>query len=52
MICCKIVANYTCESGNFSDLLNELGDFGDLFWDGQYLYYAETETDHISENKN
>lgn len=51
MICCKIVANYTCESGNFSDLLNELGDFGDLFWDGQYLYYAETETDHISENK-
>lgn len=45
MICCKIIADYSNEQGSFSKLCELLAKKGDFLWEGNVMYFADTELD-------
>ena len=51
MICCKITADFNNSNGSFVDALKKLGRYADLYWEDNYLFLAETETNFLNEKK-
>ena len=45
MICCKIIADYSNEQGSFSKLCELLAKKGDFLWEGNVMYFADTEAE-------
>lgn len=51
MICCKIISNFTERTVSLSKLLKTLGSLGWLIWDGQNIYFANTDSYEVGEVK-
>ena len=43
MICCKIITNFSAEPDKFGQLCEFLGKKGGWMWDGNDLFFADTE---------
>ena len=43
MICCKIIADYNGKTGSFSTLCSLLGKKGNWIWNGDAIFFADTE---------
>lgn len=43
MICCKIITDYNNSKASFSKLCELLSKKGDWFWDGDSIFFADTE---------
>ena len=42
MICCKIIANYKQVCLEFANIFKDLTQLGDVLWDNNYFYFANT----------
>lgn len=51
MICCKIISDFNNANGDFTGVLETLGKIADLYWNGNYLFLGETESNLLSEKK-
>lgn len=51
MICCKITADFNNANGSFKGVLDSLGKHADLYWENNYLFLGETDTDFLTEKK-
>ena len=51
MICCKIISDFNNKNGNFTGVLETLGKTAELYWNGNYLFLGETESNLLSEKK-
>ena len=51
MICCKIISDFTERTVSLSKLLKTLGSLGWLIWDGQNIYFANTDSYEVGETK-
>jgi len=51
MICCKITADFNNANGSFKGVLDSLGKYADLYWENNYLFLGETDTDFLTEKK-
>jgi len=49
MICCKITADLQFVRDNFKNLMGFLGEYGDVLWDNNYLYFANVQDVKITE---
>lgn len=50
MICCKIIANFSDQNGDFAGLLQGLSKYGSTLYDSSMLFFA-TDEDNINKNK-
>lgn len=51
MICCKIIADYNSDSGNFSKLLQLLGQCGDFLWTDNALFFSNVDDFDFTEKQ-
>lgn len=51
MICCKIISDFNNKNGDFTGVLETLGKTAELYWNGNYLFLGETESNLLSEKK-
>ena len=51
MICCKITADFYNTNANFEEVLKSLGKYADLYWENNYLFLGETDTEFLTEKK-
>lgn len=49
MICCKVIADYRQTCQQFAKILNDLGKIGDVMWNNNYFYFANTDNAKIGD---